>query len=175
MPVISTKELIRELRSQGWEVDQTTQGHYRATPPDRSKPIVHMGSESGDFRAVRNNIARLRKSGFIPPWDEPSSPGDDMSNGSNGESTRMPLDYLEKVLELYAHVHKLPADQILFTKEADGRWLMTIPNDTVLATGDHGKGRQPEDACRELFQSLRGVIRQRIEELQALEAQLGDP
>lgn len=49
---------------------------------------------------------------------------------------------------------------------------MTIPNETVIAQGDHGKGRLPEYACRELFQAMREVIRKRIAELQELDASL---
>lgn len=173
---ITTKELIKELQDQGWTVDQTSQGHYRATPPDPDKQIVHMGGDSGDYRAVRNNIARLKKSGFNPPWDEPSNLENDMSTESEDRS--MSLDDLEVVLELYSDVRELdmkyaqPATQLLFTKEEDGRWLVTVPTEYLISEGEFGKGRSPGDACRSLFRSLKEVIQAQIQKLQELDARL---
>lgn len=60
------KPVIVELRNQGWDVTQTSQGHWRATPPDSSKQIVHF-SASNDRHALKNTIQDLRRSGFAWP------------------------------------------------------------------------------------------------------------
>lgn len=62
------KPIIRELRTQGWEVELTSQGHYRARPPDQTRQIVHF-SMSNDPRALKNTLSNLRASGFR--WEEP--------------------------------------------------------------------------------------------------------
>lgn len=62
------KPIIRELRAQGWEVEPTSQGHYRARPPDQTRQIVHF-SMSNDPRALKNTLSNLRASGFR--WEEP--------------------------------------------------------------------------------------------------------
>lgn len=76
------KPVISALRDQNWEVTQTTQGHYRARPPDPSKSIVHL-STSYDPRALKNTIQELRKSGFVwppPPKSRPTNVDDDPSS-----------------------------------------------------------------------------------------------
>lgn len=68
------KPILSALRDQDWEITQTTQGHYRARPPDPTKPIVHL-STSYDPRALKNTIQELKKSGFVwppPPKSRPS-------------------------------------------------------------------------------------------------------
>jgi len=60
------KRILEELDNQGWAAEKTANGHYKLTPPDSSKQIVHM-SDSGDPRAVMNAIRDLRGSGFTWP------------------------------------------------------------------------------------------------------------
>lgn len=56
------KVLRRELAAQGWDLEQTAQGHWRAKPPDRAQGIVHF-SNSEDTHAFKNTLAALRKTG----------------------------------------------------------------------------------------------------------------
>lgn len=58
--------IVAELEEQGWEIGQISGTHYRATPPDKEKPLVHF-SVSADPRAIKNTIADLRRSGFVWP------------------------------------------------------------------------------------------------------------
>lgn len=57
------REIFDALAEQAWSVTRTANNHYRATPPDRTKPIVHF-STSEEPRAIRNTIKRLERSGF---------------------------------------------------------------------------------------------------------------
>lgn len=59
--------LLRELRDQGFIVTRTSQMHYCARGPDRSKPVVHF-AESDDPRAIKNTLRDLRKAGFV--WNK---------------------------------------------------------------------------------------------------------
>ncbi len=61
------KDIMRAAMDQGWSIAKTTQGHYRAAPPDKTKPVVFLGGNSGDPRAIKNIISQLRRSGFIWP------------------------------------------------------------------------------------------------------------
>lgn len=64
--------LVDACREQGWDVTQTTQGHWRCAPPDKTKQVVHIGGRSaGDPRAIKNSIAELRRSGLIWPPEPP--------------------------------------------------------------------------------------------------------
>lgn len=58
--------IVAELEEQGWEIGQISGTHYRAVPPDKSKPLVHF-SVSADPRAIKNTVADLRRSGFVWP------------------------------------------------------------------------------------------------------------
>jgi hypothetical protein len=57
-------KVLRELEQQGWRV--TYNGHYKAYPPDKSKPIVTMSSSPSDYYALKKQISDLKKSGYIP-------------------------------------------------------------------------------------------------------------
>jgi len=59
------KALRKALVAQGWSVEQTKNGHYRAIPPDPDMDIVIMAGTPSDRRALQNDIARLRRNGFI--------------------------------------------------------------------------------------------------------------
>lgn len=63
------KEIIAELERQGWRVEMTSSMHYKATPPDPAKTLVHF-STSVDPHAILNNIKKLRQNGFV--WPPPS-------------------------------------------------------------------------------------------------------
>lgn len=64
------RSLRKSLNEQGWDVDQTSQGHWKATPPDPENAVVHF-SDSDDPHAFRNIIAELRRKGFKWPWKKP--------------------------------------------------------------------------------------------------------
>jgi len=68
------RPLINELIAQGWTIDETAQGHWKAVPPDRTKPLVHFAM-SDDPRGLRNTVRDLKRAGFVwPPLDhEPLS------------------------------------------------------------------------------------------------------
>jgi len=73
------RPIVVELRHQNWNVEQTSQGHWKAVPSDPTKKLVHF-SASAEPRAIKNTIQDLKKSGFVwPPIKHPSS--------SNGKST----------------------------------------------------------------------------------------
>lgn len=59
------RELLRALKDQGWGVDTTARGHFKATPPAGGAPVVFC--ESDDPRGMRNNLAQLRRGGFEWP------------------------------------------------------------------------------------------------------------
>jgi hypothetical protein len=63
------KAIIEELPRQGWQVEMTARGHYKATPPDPKHTIVHF-SHSDDHHALMNIVRDLRKRGFV--WPVPS-------------------------------------------------------------------------------------------------------
>jgi len=63
-------EIADALRDQGWTLEKTADNHMKAFPPDKTKSMVVFSAKSGDFRAIRNTIAQLRRSGFQwPPRD----------------------------------------------------------------------------------------------------------
>jgi hypothetical protein len=61
------KSVRREAVRQGWTVDETRNGHWKFTPPDRTKPIVYAAGTPLDHRALDNLISQLRRSGLIWP------------------------------------------------------------------------------------------------------------
>jgi hypothetical protein len=63
------KEIFSALDDQGWTVEQTNRGHFKAVPPDKTKPIIVI-SMSDDPHAYMNNIRDLKRGGFI--WPVPS-------------------------------------------------------------------------------------------------------
>ncbi|MHB8730522.1 MAG: type II toxin-antitoxin system HicA family toxin [bacterium] len=62
------KDLIKAALAQGWRVDTTTRGHLRFWPLDKSLPPSISSGTPGDWRAVRNLLADLRRKGFKWPW-----------------------------------------------------------------------------------------------------------
>lgn len=60
------RPIVTELRLQGWTVEKTERGHWRATPPDASKGLIHF-SESDDPHALMNTLRDLKRQGFQYP------------------------------------------------------------------------------------------------------------
>lgn len=60
------KDIIAELQFQGWVVDMTERGHYKAVPPDKSQTLVHF-STSDDPHAQLNILRDLKRRGFQWP------------------------------------------------------------------------------------------------------------
>lgn len=71
MPSLDVRTVIDKLNEQGWEVERTGGGHWKAVPPDKSKPLVHFSS-CREPHALRNTLSDLRKSGFV--WEDPPRP-----------------------------------------------------------------------------------------------------
>lgn len=57
------KQLCRSLRKQGWTVERTSKGHYRAITPAGRKIV--MPSTPSDGRSVLNTRALLRRAGAV--------------------------------------------------------------------------------------------------------------
>lgn len=64
------RPILHELERQGWELEDTNNGHTTARPPDKSKPLVTL-SRCIEPRAMMNTISQLRRSGFIWPPPQP--------------------------------------------------------------------------------------------------------
>lgn len=67
------KDVFEALDNQGWTVEPTSRGHFKAVPPDKNKTIVVI-STSDDPHAYMNNIRDLKRGGFI--WPVPSKAED---------------------------------------------------------------------------------------------------
>lgn len=52
--------IVTELRSQGWQIEPTRNGHIRATHPQASGLLI-LSSSPSDWRADRNSRARARR------------------------------------------------------------------------------------------------------------------
>lgn len=66
------EQLVRLAREQGWEVDSTTAGHTRMKSP--SGRVVVMGKRQGDWRAIMNVRAQLKRFGLKPGAPPPKKP-----------------------------------------------------------------------------------------------------
>lgn len=86
--VPSTRELIRELRTQGWRVEQTKHGHYKAKSSDGKQLITFCDSE--EVRAMKNNLALLKRSGFEWPPGRPASSQEQQLNEFEREAFSVP-------------------------------------------------------------------------------------
>jgi len=56
------KEILEALEAQGWRIEHGGK-HYRAFPPDRTKPMVTIQTTPSGKRWKQNLIALLRRSG----------------------------------------------------------------------------------------------------------------
>jgi hypothetical protein len=61
VPSKEVKELLAKLQAQGWRIEEGK--HYKAFPPDLTKPMVPIPKTPSDHRSLRNTIAQLRRSG----------------------------------------------------------------------------------------------------------------
>lgn len=59
-------DIVDELRAQEWEISLTPNGHYKAKPPDKDKPIVHFATTTKTHSRV-NTLKSLQRSGFRWP------------------------------------------------------------------------------------------------------------
>ncbi len=55
---------LEKCAAQGGVISLCGSGHYKVTPPDKTKPIVFMPSSPSDHRSITNIVSRLRRSGF---------------------------------------------------------------------------------------------------------------
>lgn len=60
-----TAELLRQLRARGWRVEMTARRHYMAYSPC-GRTVVQF-ARSGDWRALRNTVARFKRAGLELP------------------------------------------------------------------------------------------------------------
>jgi hypothetical protein len=56
------KALVAKLEAQGWRIEDGGK-HIKAYPPDRTKPIVTLARTPSDYRAIKNAVSQLRRSG----------------------------------------------------------------------------------------------------------------
>ena len=66
-PSLDLNVLLARLKEQGFRVERTGRGHWKAVPPDPARRLVHF-SRLQEPCAFRNTIAHLRQSGFV--WEE---------------------------------------------------------------------------------------------------------
>jgi hypothetical protein len=57
-------DLRGELEAQGFVIKETKKG-WQVRPPDPTKPLVTIHLTNSDWRAQRNTLAQLERSGFI--------------------------------------------------------------------------------------------------------------
>lgn len=57
------QEIVGKLVAQGWRIEGGHGRHYKAFPPDPSKPMVVFAATPSDWRSMRNAISQLRRSG----------------------------------------------------------------------------------------------------------------
>lgn len=58
------RELIEQLKEDGWQVEHTKGGHYKLTSPRGG--VVFAGSTPSDHRAIRNVERYLKREGWKP-------------------------------------------------------------------------------------------------------------
>lgn len=136
------REIIDALLRQGWEVEQTTQGHYRAAPPDRSQGIVHF-STSEDPHALMNTIRDLKKRGLT--WPLPSKK--DIAVERRLEAEARPSEPEVDVIDAIKPLTETPEARMdrLFAELKDAKILAAL-------TEDHAEEckRKVEEATRVL-------------------------
>lgn len=64
------REVVDELKRQGWKVEKTERNHHQAKPPNGGQ-LVHFGDSDG-ARSFQNTIGQLRRAGFA--WPPPAAP-----------------------------------------------------------------------------------------------------
>ena len=63
------KELVDAAEDQGWKINKTKKNQYQFIPPDLNQEMVVLAGTASDVRALDNMISRLKRSGFLWPWD----------------------------------------------------------------------------------------------------------
>lgn len=58
------KDLMKKATSQGWRVEVLRSGHLKFYPPDVNQSAVVVGGTPSDWRALKNFISMLKKSGM---------------------------------------------------------------------------------------------------------------
>lgn len=76
-------EILSALRSQGFTLTRTAEGHWRAASPNPAVQVVFF-AVSAERRAMKNTIALLRRAGLAWPPPPPES-GVRIRGGSDGE------------------------------------------------------------------------------------------
>lgn len=119
------KALAPALDQQNWTVEPTSNGHVKAYPPDKGRPIVCYSPSSRNARSFKNTVARLRKSGFVWPWPPELSAPDE-------EPDEEPEDEEEEVAE-EATVTELPAanPDKLFNELKEARTYAALAKDAL--------------------------------------------
>jgi hypothetical protein len=64
---LDLKDIRKELKRQGWSEEQRSSGHWRFTPPDPTRQLVHYSGSPSDWRSIRNLVGELRRQGFEWP------------------------------------------------------------------------------------------------------------
>lgn len=60
------KKLLKSLEAQGWRVERRSKG-WMVYPPDTTKPMVTIHETLSDYRAWKNQMAALKRSGYQEP------------------------------------------------------------------------------------------------------------
>ncbi len=63
------RKIQKAARDQEWGVTQTRKGHWAFTSPHTGDTLVFSGTPS-DMWAIRNHVARMKRHGFVWPWDK---------------------------------------------------------------------------------------------------------
>lgn len=87
------RQEVRQLRRQGFDVQHTGSGHLRITSPT-GETLVHASTPS-DWRAERNNKARLKKLGFDPTRPNDRERKADMGNAKISATVLAALQQLQ--------------------------------------------------------------------------------
>lgn len=58
------RDVSERAREHGWVVERTNSNHWRFIPPDPTKPIVVTGGTPSDYRAYKNFLSQLKRSGL---------------------------------------------------------------------------------------------------------------
>jgi hypothetical protein len=66
---IDRKQLRKAMKAQGW-LEEPTRDGFRAVPPDPQGEAVAWHNTPSDWRAEKNNLARMKRQGFVFPWDK---------------------------------------------------------------------------------------------------------
>jgi hypothetical protein len=143
--------IVAELEDQGWEISQISGTHYRATPPDKEKPLVHF-SVSADPRAIKNTVADLRRSGFVWPPERSRDGAPDSQPDSSSE--------LEGLFEVendpFAdEVEPTPTPEPTLTHEERMEQLWSELKD---AKGYRDMTAEHVRACEEQFEAARRAL-----------------